>query len=104
MSTNGVGKNVVIWFNPVEKTWLMVWSHIASPGHKNFFVLSDIFCRTSFVRMHACLESCCMVFQYIQNLISEKNLDCSSLRGTPASLFAGSSSCSQALFSGKNLL
>ena len=54
MSTNGVGKNVVIWFNPVEKTWLMVWSHIASPGHKTFFVLSDIFCRTSFVRMHAC--------------------------------------------------
>jgi len=54
MSTNGVGKNVVIWFNPVEKTWLMVWSHIASPGHKNFFrivghILSYLF------RSDACL-------------------------------------------------
>ena len=55
MSTNGVGKNVVIWFNPVEKTWLTVcrtWQ--ASPGHEKIFrivghILSYLF------RSDACL-------------------------------------------------
>ena len=57
MSTNGVGKNVVICFKPVEKTLLMVWSHIASPGHKNFFRI------VGHILLHLLLSDACLLWK-----------------------------------------